>query len=283
MSSTLHGMLPQEDLSLLPTVSTVISTPLLHDALDPITSPTTSATTMMIMPIILPSGFKIRDAHVWQRIWQESFDRLRQASSLHRKIALIDQDGQPTLSWHDTLDVMTFQSKLTQQSATHQHHPKPPCFSSLIQANNANKRWPTSDIEDVLLKTQKYISQLGYNHLGDAFFDVTKSAGASRIMVLAKDIIHQSLPIKCLEAVVVATYLTMGVHALERIPLAFESHANGNTYRHIVLVVRHRPKPGHSLWGAIGLSRRQTLMWKDCQYEVHPFLFTSTLSHFSST
>lgn len=143
--------------------------------------------------------------------------------------------------------------------------PKPPCFHALLQAN---KKWTTADMDDVLSRTQKYISGLGYNHLGEAFFDVTKSAGASRIMVLAKEIIHQSLPIKCLEAVVVAAYLTMGIQALDRIPLAFESQAGGNTYRHIVLVVRHRPRPGQSLWGALGLSRRKTLMDKPCHYEV---------------
>lgn len=82
------------------------------------------------------------------------------------------------------------------------------------------------------------------------------------------------LPIKCLEAVVLAAYLTAGRTDVVRIPVAFKSRWRARMgsagsperdYRHIVLVVYVR-KTGH--WGALGLSRRSDLMDKSCKYKV---------------
>lgn len=53
---------------------------------------------------------------------------------------------------------------------------------------------------------------------------------------------------------------------LERIPLSFKSRLStknsSNIHRHIVLAIRYNGK-----WGAIGLSRRQNLMWKDLVFD----------------
>ncbi|KAL3899368.1 MAG: hypothetical protein SGCHY_002106 [Lobulomycetales sp.] len=68
----------------------------------------------------------------------------------------------------------------------------------------------------------------------------------------------QGLPIKCLEAVIVAMHLTNNIQELERFVMGFKSQAEGSTYRHIVLVVRHN----NSTYGALGLSRRSDLAYK---------------------
>lgn len=45
--------------------------------------------------------------------------------------------------------------------------------------------------------------------------------------------------------------------------LRFKTVAAGQVYRHIVLAVHHRPT---STWGALGLSRRKELMYKELRY-----------------
>ena len=71
-----------------------------------------------------------------------------------------------------------------------------------------------------------------------------------RILETAREITRQALPIKCVEAVFLATYLTQGLRELERVPVSFKSQVDGNTYKHIILAVKHNSK-----WGAVGLSR----------------------------
>lgn len=77
--------------------------------------------------------------------------------------------------------------------------------------------------------------------------------------------ISESLPIKCLEAVVLGMYLTCGLD-IDRITMSFKSRCEDKIYRHIVLVIRVGDK-----WGAVGLSRRPDLMGK-------PFSFRSLSS-----
>jgi hypothetical protein len=60
-----------------------------------------------------------------------------------------------------------------------------------------------------LEKVQAYLSALQYNHTGCQFFEVQKHLPLNRLLELAKRMAKLSLPIKCLEAVVLATYLTM--------------------------------------------------------------------------
>jgi hypothetical protein len=54
-----------------------------------------------------------------------------------------------------------------------------------------------------------------------------------------------------------------GMNELDRIPVGFKTQAEGNTYRHIVLVIKHRPT---NTYGALGLSRRTELMYKELKY-----------------
>jgi hypothetical protein len=109
---------------------------------------------------------------------------------------------------------------------------------------------------------QKYIEQLEYCHLGEPFFLIKKHYSVYRLSQLAKEMISCGLPIKCLEATVLGIYLTMGLD-MDRIPLAFKSTCEGNTYRHIVLIIKHKDK-----YGAVGLSRRSDLMDKPLSFKV---------------
>lgn len=45
---------------------------------------------------------------------------------------------------------------------------------------------------------------------------------------------------------------------VDRFPVCFRSSLEGRVYRHIILAVR-----SGRLWGALGLSRRDTLMYKE--------------------
>jgi hypothetical protein len=80
--------------------------------------------------------------------------------------------------------------------------------------------------------------------------------------VRSLQIVRDALPIRCLEAVFLALHLTQGMTELDRYPVSFKSTVAGNTYRHIVLAIKVEGK-----FGALGLSRRSTLMFKDFTYE----------------
>ena len=83
-----------------------------------------------------------------------------------------------------------------------------------------------------------------------------------RNLETAREITRQALPIKCVEAVFLATYLTQGLRELERVPVSFKSQVDGNTYKHIILAVKHNSK-----WGAVGLSRRRELYFKEMTFD----------------
>ena len=52
-----------------------------------------------------------------------------------------------------------------------------------------------------------------------------------RLMETAKEMIHDSLPIKCLEAVIVALYLTAPLTSVQRFTLGFKSKCGDMYYR----------------------------------------------------
>ena len=89
---------------------------------------------------------------------------------------------------------------------------------------------------------QTYIEKLMYNFTGVNYFDVRKHRPLGRILETGREITRQALPIKCVEAVFVATYLTQGVKELERIPMSFKSQVDGVTYKHIVLALKYNGK-----------------------------------------
>ncbi|CAG9576646.1 conserved hypothetical protein [Leishmania major strain Friedlin] len=111
---------------------------------------------------------------------------------------------------------------------------------------------------------QKQISILSYNHLPRTFFSLEKHRSLQSILFTAKEVLCEALPIRCLEATFVALHYTQTLRDIDRIPLSFKSEANGNFYRHIVLVLRTRSAP--ALYGALGLSRKPTLMYKPLAY-----------------
>ena len=87
-----------------------------------------------------------------------------------------------------------------------------------------------------------------------------------RLMENAKEIIAESLPIKCLEAVVLALYMTSTLTKTQRFSISFKSDFHGTSYRHVVLGVLSQ-----SLYGALGMSRRRDLMFKPLQYKVSEY------------
>lgn len=52
-----------------------------------------------------------------------------------------------------------------------------------------------------------------------------------RLMDMAKDMIKESLPIKCLEAVILSLYLTSPLTSLQRFTIRFKSSHEGRCYR----------------------------------------------------
>ena len=109
---------------------------------------------------------------------------------------------------------------------------------------------------------QAYIEKLSYNFTGVNYFDVRKHRPMGRILETGREVTRQALPIKCVEAVFVAAYLTQGLKEIERVPFSFRSQIDGVTYKHIVLAVKHNSK-----WGSVGLSRRRELYYKDLVYD----------------
>ncbi|CAM9333483.1 unnamed protein product, partial [Ectocarpus sp. 13 AM-2016] len=126
---------------------------------------------------------------------------------------------------------------------------------------------------------QAYITSLEYNYTGEAFFVKKKDRGFRHVTSTAKLIIREALPIQCVEAVFVGAYLTADMaeagppffQSVDRFPVCFRSSLDGRVYRHIVLAVRSGGK-----WGSLGLSRRDTLMYKELKYE----LFSKLLGDF---
>lgn len=109
---------------------------------------------------------------------------------------------------------------------------------------------------------QGYIEKLSYNFTGVDYFDVRKHRAINKVLDTGRTITKQALPIKCVEAVFLAMYLTQGLKELERVPFSFRSQVNGVTYKHIVLALKHNNK-----WGSVGLSRRRELYYKDLVYD----------------
>ncbi|KAI5056557.1 hypothetical protein GOP47_0028375 [Adiantum capillus-veneris] len=81
-------------------------------------------------------------------------------------------------------------------------------------------------------------------------------------MDTAKMMIYNPQPIKCVEAVFLALYLTAGIADTERIPLGFKSELHGQVHQHIVLLVRYNNR-----YGAFGISRQKNLMSKEFAFE----------------
>ncbi|XP_075386325.1 tubulinyl-Tyr carboxypeptidase 2 isoform X3 [Tenrec ecaudatus] len=78
-----------------------------------------------------------------------------------------------------------------------------------------------------------------------------------RLMETAKEMTRESLPIKCLEAVILGIYLTNGQPSIERFPISFKTYFSGNCFHHVVLGIYCNGR-----YGSLGMSRRAELMDK---------------------
>ncbi|XP_033120453.1 tubulinyl-Tyr carboxypeptidase 2-like [Anneissia japonica] len=112
-------------------------------------------------------------------------------------------------------------------------------------------------VSEKLKAIQTYMKSLQYNHTGTQFFEIKKNRPLTGLMDSAKEMIKESLPIKCLEAVILAIYLTNSISGLERFPLSFKTQFSGVIHRHVVLGVYYNGR-----YGALGMSRRSDLMDK---------------------
>uniref|UniRef100_A0A8C6VRX6 Vasohibin 2 n=2 Tax=Elapinae TaxID=42168 RepID=A0A8C6VRX6_NAJNA len=116
-------------------------------------------------------------------------------------------------------------------------------------------------IPDWLQAIQNYMKMLQYNHTGTQFFEIRKSRPLSGLMESAKEMTRESLPIKCLEAVILGIYLTNGQSSVERFPISFKSHFSGSNFHHVVLGIYFNGR-----YGSLGMSRRSELMDKPLIY-----------------
>lgn len=116
---------------------------------------------------------------------------------------------------------------------------------------------PSTSVPDWLHAIQNYMKMLQYNHTGTQFFEIRKTRPLSGLMETAREMIRESLPIKCLEAVILGIYLTNGLTSVERFPISFKTQFSGNHFHHVVLGVYCNGR-----YGSLGMSRRVDLMDK---------------------
>ena len=116
---------------------------------------------------------------------------------------------------------------------------------------------PSMSVLQKIAAVQRYLNRLQYNHTGMQFFNIKKNRSINRLYDTAKEMIQFSLPIKCLEAVVLSLYLTADMRNVSRFTIRFKTKFGLKTHKHIVLGIYH-----NSRFGAVGLSRRKTLMDK---------------------
>ncbi|CAN2390437.1 vasohibin 2 [Pristimantis euphronides] len=117
-------------------------------------------------------------------------------------------------------------------------------------------------IPDWLQAVQRYMKTLQYNHTGTQFFEIRKTRPISGLMETAREMTRESLPIKCLEAVILGIYLTNGQTSVERFPISFKTQFSGNFFHHVVLGIHHNGR-----YGTLGMSRRSDLMDKPMTYK----------------
>ncbi|KER28701.1 hypothetical protein T265_13521, partial [Opisthorchis viverrini] len=121
-----------------------------------------------------------------------------------------------------------------------------------------------------------FIRYIRYNYTGVQFFPVNRKASLNRLRDLAKLIIDAALPIKCLEATILAIFLTQGQEEFKRFTISFCSEFQGHPFRHVVLGVYSNGK-----YGALGLSRRRDLMYKPLEYPSMISLIQSYIKAYS--
>jgi len=115
---------------------------------------------------------------------------------------------------------------------------------------------------------------------GVSYVKKRRDRGSAHVMVTAKELIREALPIQCVEAVFIGLYLTAELAGAESTicyPLSFKSRVAGMTYRHIVLAITHQGK-----WGALGISRCDKLQFKDLTFDSLGALITEYRTSYES-
>ena len=160
-------------------------------------------------------------------------------------------------------------------------------------------------IPERMVHAQRFIDALTYNHSGGAFgsgetfFSVDKRRPVSRVLETARLIERDCLPIKCVEAVFLALKLTDGWRDCARVPAAFKTRVSfvdtrgdvkRKCHRHIVLFVRREgssvsgrrdgiaaaaTEGGGVTYGALGISRRASLAFREFKYRSVSEILTS--------
>jgi hypothetical protein len=111
-------------------------------------------------------------------------------------------------------------------------------------------------------RIQNFISSFEYNYTGQPYIRLKRNLGMLHLTASARKLIRLAYPIQCVEAVFLAVVLTSFIEGIDRIPLSFKSKLDDSVHRHIVLALRHEGK-----WGAVGISRRENLMYKPLVFE----------------
>ncbi|BHF71821.1 Tubulinyl-Tyr carboxypeptidase 1 [Sparganum proliferum] len=119
-------------------------------------------------------------------------------------------------------------------------YPVPP-IRSMEKLNSVEK----------LSAIQSYMSSLQYNYTGTQFFAIPKFRPIIRLVDTAREIIRDSLPIKCLEGVILAVHIVLGIYC-------------------------------RGYFGALGMSRREDLMYKPLEFHCLSDLVGSYLKAYAS-
>lgn len=94
-----------------------------------------------------------------------------------------------------------------------------------------------------------------------------QTRGTQHIHDVAKEIMTIALPIQCVEAVFLGCYWTQTLLNVVRVPINFKSRLGQHVHRHIVLGTAMTANEHHAVvWGSLGISRRNNLMWKEPVY-----------------
>ena len=81
--------------------------------------------------------------------------------------------------------------------------------------------------QERLAALQAFISAHQYNFIAGYQYTIRKSRPFHQLMATARDIIRESLPIKCIEATFLAALLTCPDKDLQRYPVGFKSKVAG--------------------------------------------------------
>ncbi|KAG0620786.1 hypothetical protein M758_4G244100 [Ceratodon purpureus] len=132
--------------------------------------------------------------------------------------------------------------------------------------SNCGQKLPSNFFElptrQRLRAVKQFLAGFVYKPNSEASLQANKQRPLCRLMATARRIVYKPEPIKSVEAVFLALYLTAGLLSVDRIPVGFETKFAGGVTQHIVVVVQHNDK-----YGAFGISPNPDLMTKDLQFD----------------